>query len=94
MLKELDNYDWAEVFGEGSGGNCTAIIPQPAPGHSGSIATFSREDVVKILGQSEGEREERDWVVYGKLKDGRYFLLLAVAAIILDGIAKHQIAAM
>ena len=74
MLKELDNCDWTEVFGEGTGGNCTAITPHPAPGYTGSIATFSREDVKRIIGMSEGERDERDWVIYGVLKDGRYFV--------------------
>ena len=74
MLKQLDDYNWAEVFGEGSGGNCTAITPQPAPGYEGSITTFSREDVKTILGMSEGERDEREWVIYGKLNDGRYFV--------------------
>ena len=27
MLKELDSYDWEEVFGEGGGWNCTPITP-------------------------------------------------------------------
>lgn len=75
MLKELDSYDWAEVFGEGGGGNCTAIIPNRPPTDTKTpTATFSREDVTLILGQVEGENEGADWVVYGKLKDGRYFV--------------------
>lgn len=72
MLKALDDYDWAEVFGEGSGGNCTPIIPDPVPGFRGSTATFCREDVKLISGMSEGEPDGRDWVVFGKLKDGRW----------------------
>ena len=75
MLKELDDYDWAEVFGEGGGGNCSSIQPNCCPTDTTtSRATFSREDVESIKGQSEGERDERDWIVYGKLKDGRWFL--------------------
>jgi len=75
MLAELDDYDWAEVFGEGSGGNCTPIIPTRAPhDKTTSIATFSREDVKKLYGQSDGERDERDWICWGKLKDGRWFV--------------------
>lgn len=74
MLKELDSYDWAEVFGEGTGGNCTSITPQPAPGYAGSVNTFSREDVKKLYGQADGEREEQDWVCWGKLRDGRWFV--------------------
>jgi hypothetical protein len=74
MLKELDDYDWSEVFGEGCGGNCTPIQPQRAPGFTGSGETFSREDVKKIAGMVEGERDEKDWVVFGQLKDGRWFV--------------------
>lgn len=74
MLKELNDYNWSEVFGEGGGGNCYPIKPQPAPGYSGSIETFSREDVKTITGQLEGEHDEKDWVVYGQLFDGRWFV--------------------
>jgi hypothetical protein len=75
MLPELDTYNWAEVFGEGDGGNCSPITPNRAPhDNKTSTATFRRADVKKILGLAEGERDEADWVVYGKLKDGRYFV--------------------
>lgn len=74
MLSELEDYDWAEVFGEGGGGNCTAIIPDTAPGDQTSRNTFCREDVAVIYGQSEGERDERSWIVWGQLADGRYFV--------------------
>lgn len=74
MKPELDDYNWEEVFGEGTGGNCTPIIPQPQPpSYSGSLATFSREDVAEIYGQEDGERDEKDWIIYGRLNDGRYF---------------------
>lgn len=74
MLKELDDYDWAEVFGEGGGGNCTPIIPQPQPPTSNVPTTqFGREDVEKIYKMEDGENDERDWIIYGRLKDGRYF---------------------
>jgi hypothetical protein len=75
MLTELDDYDWAEVFGEGGGGNCTAIIPnRPPHDKTTSISTFSREDVKKLHGKSDGERDERDWICWGQLKDGRWFV--------------------
>ena len=75
MLKELDDYNWAEVFGEGTGGNCTPIIPNRCPtDKETSIATFSREDVVILKGLSEGENDERDWVCWGQLRDGRWFV--------------------
>lgn len=74
MLEQLNGYDWEEVFGEGSGGNRTPIIPNAQPPTSDvSVATFSREDVAEIYGQEEGENEGPDWIVYGRLKDGRYF---------------------
>lgn len=75
MLKELDDCDWAEVFGEGGGGNCTPIIPNRPPGDSTtSSATFGREDVKELCGISDGENDERDWIVWGLLRDGRYFI--------------------
>lgn len=75
MLKELNDYDWAEVFGEGGGGNCTSIAPNRAPhDKTTSPDTFSREDVAVIYGQSDGENDERDWIVWGQLKDGRWFV--------------------
>jgi len=75
MLKELNDYDWAEVFGEGGGGNCTPIQPNRAPTDTEtSPETFSREDVEEICGQSEGERDECSWIVWGRLKDGRWFV--------------------
>lgn len=77
MLKELDCYDWDEVFGEGSGGNCTAIEPDRAPGDPVLTTTFSREDVSLIKGQVEGENDGPDWIVWGQLKDGRWFIAMA-----------------
>lgn len=62
------------MFGEGSGGNCTPIIPVRLEG-GGPISdkTFSRSDVFSIWGLSEGENDERDWIVWGQLRDGRWF---------------------
>lgn len=74
MISELDDYDWAEVFGEGGGGNCSAIVPS-APPHDKATSrdTFSREDVALIKGKEEGERDEQSWIIWGQLKDGRWF---------------------
>lgn len=75
MLPELNDGDWAEVFGEGNGGNCTPIQPNRAPHDKTTrLDTFSRLDVKKIHGQSDGERDERDWIVWGRLHDGRWFV--------------------
>jgi len=74
MLNQLDDYDWAEVFGEGWGGNCTPIIPNPQPfGAKISTKTFSREDVSTIIQSEVGENDGPDWIIYGTLNDGRYF---------------------
>lgn len=74
MLQELDDYDWAEVFGEGRGGNCTAIQPDRAPQDiQTSVATFGREDVKKILAMAAGENDGPSWIVCGQLRDGRWF---------------------
>lgn len=74
MLKALDRYDWAEVFGEGTGGNCTPINPQPQPPESDvSLDKFGREDVKTIIAMQDGENDGPDWIIYGQLKDGRYF---------------------
>ena len=73
MLRELDSYDWAEVFGEGSGGNCTAIEPDTCRSDA-SGETFSRENVETIKGQVEGENDGPHWRVWGRLKDGRWFV--------------------
>jgi hypothetical protein len=74
MLEALIGYDWEEVFGEGTGGNCSPILPDTCLDPSVSSVTFSREDVATIKGQSEGEKDERDWLVWGQLKDGRFFV--------------------
>lgn len=74
MIARLNNCDWAEVFGEGDSKNCFPIIPQPCPpSYSGSLSTFSREDVDSISQIQEGENNGDSWIVYGRLKDGRFF---------------------
>ena len=73
MIPSLDDPEWAEVFGEGSGDACTPINPQPQPpSYTGSVATFTREDVSEIYDQEAGINGE-DWIVFGRLSDGRYF---------------------
>lgn len=75
MLEQLNHYDWAEVFGEGTGGNCAPIVPngQPPTGCAVPLTTFSREDVADIFQMKDGENDGPHWIIYGQLKDGRYF---------------------
>lgn len=78
MIPILNDYNWAEVFGEGTGGVCSIIHPQPEPpSYRGSLATFGREDVAEIHYIEEGERDEALWIICGKLKDGRFFVASA-----------------
>jgi hypothetical protein len=74
FLACLDSYDWEEVFGEGTGGNCSIIHPDGPPGSDVSLATFERKDVALVVKQEEGENDGADWIVYGQLKDGRWFI--------------------
>lgn len=78
MLKELDDYDWGEVFaaaGESGGCNQTSL-QSAAPEHlAEDVAEFTREDVVEILAMVEGENDMSDWQIVCRLKDGRYAYL-------------------
>lgn len=79
MLVELNNYDWAEAFGEGSCQyNCPPLKPRKLT-LVGPVTdkTFTREDVETIHGIVDGDREGPDWIVWGKLKDGRWFSVTA-----------------
>lgn len=75
-LEELQtSYDWEEVFGEGSGGNCDQTVEavdgtpcDPCP----------RADVAEIIAAVNGENDEDEWVGVFRMKDGRF--LSAVAA--------------
>jgi len=42
-----------------------------------SLARFTQADVAELLGADEGENDGANWVVYGRLKDGRYFFISA-----------------
>lgn len=73
MFKQLDDYNWAEVFGE------RYSLGKPTPNRHPndkitSNASFSREDVETIHGLVEGEHDGPSWVVYGQLTDKRYFV--------------------
>jgi hypothetical protein len=87
MLKELEGYDWerafeyagteerdedSEAWGRYGCPNIDAVI-----GDNVSMDEFVREDVVEIYGIEEGENDGPSWIVYGRLKDGRFFSLTA-----------------
>src|ERR1700722_6341280 len=74
-VEQLQNsYDWAEVFGEGSGGNCTNEVDECPPGSSVSREVPTRADVSKVIAAVEGERNGDSWLGVFLLKDGRYLV--------------------
>ena len=84
MLKELDDYDWGEAFG--FAGETKGEYNSPynhgtpryaLPTGEFHCSPFGREDVIAIHGMSEGENDEREWLIYGRLKDGRHFFIAA-----------------
>jgi hypothetical protein len=82
MLHELEDYDWQYAFacaGEPDTGAFAGNIDirGALPTGKYKVETFTREDVVKIYGKSEGEGDESEWIIYGKLKDGRFFAIEA-----------------
>lgn len=77
----MDDYDWREAFGcagdpEGEFNSADVRRANPADSEI-SIAPFGRLDVEEVYAKQDGEADERDWMVLGKLKDGRYFFLSA-----------------
>jgi hypothetical protein len=77
-IEELQNdYNWGEVFGEGSGGNTTRDVEAAPPGSQVSATEVSRADVAEIIAYSDGEHDERDWVGLFRMNDGRFLVTVA-----------------
>lgn len=80
MIKEIEinelltSYDWEEVFGEGSGGNCDWVIQVVPPGSKVDSSGISRKKVVEIIAAVNGCNDEDDWVGLFLLDDGRYLV--------------------
>lgn len=68
---ELEGYDWEEAFAYTD--NASGALP----GASYDLDGFQREDVAEVYGTREGENDVAEWLVYGRLHDGRYFYLTA-----------------
>ncbi len=74
-LEELRNsYDWSEVFGEGTGGNCYGTIQVVPPGAPVDSSGVSREKVVEVIAAVNGENDGDQWVGLFLLDDGRYLV--------------------
>lgn len=69
MLKELDTYDWGEVFKYAN--------PEPVMDEEIDCSSFTREDVAEILYQDDGYNDGESWIMVGRLKDKRYFFISA-----------------
>lgn len=71
----LDSYDWAEVFGEGTGGNCDkSKVDTCPPGTEMDRTPPSRSDVAEVIAAANGEGDGDEWVGVFRLTDGRFLL--------------------
>src|SRR6478735_8794661 len=71
----LVSWDWGEVFGEGSGGNCDQQTdPCPPTDTAVSTAPPRRTDVAEIIAAVNGENDESEWLGVFRLNDGRFLL--------------------
>lgn len=76
----LEDYDWKEVFGFAGGKNaCNSGVPERALPNDldTSVDPFDMKDVEEICYSDPGERDGHDWIIVGKLKDKRYFAIVA-----------------
>lgn len=65
----LESDDWEEVFGEGSGGNCT----QDVESLDGTFCNPCwRAGVYKIIAAVNGENDGDEWIGVFLMRDGRY----------------------
>jgi len=73
-IEDLDSYDWEEVFGEGTGGNCTQDVESldGTPAHSAT-----RADVVEIIAAVNGVNDGEEWIGVFRLRDGRFLAAVA-----------------
>jgi hypothetical protein len=70
----LKSYDWGEVFGEGSGGNCDKQT-DTIPDHIDLDATPpNRTDVAEIIAAVNGENDSDEWIGVFRLIDGRFLV--------------------
>lgn len=78
----LDTYDWQMAFEccsppekDGYGYNTPDI--RSVPGPEVSLAPFQRKDVAEVVALAEGENDLDEWLLVGRLHDGRWFALRA-----------------
>jgi hypothetical protein len=64
-----EDYDWGEVFGEGTGRNCTQDVESL---DGTSTDTVLRKDVAEIIAAVNGENDGDEWVGVFRMNDGRF----------------------
>lgn len=74
--------DWDEVFGYAGDPRTASATTGPSDGRweaekPFSAGGFGRQDVVEILAAQNGDNTGPDWIMFGKLQDGRYFFVYA-----------------
>ena len=74
---EQIGYDWAEVWGYAAGKNSQYTDPQIESVDGTPTHPFDYPDLLQEYGRSEGENDESDWLIWGQLKDGRWFFIEA-----------------
>lgn len=68
------NYDWVEVFGQGSGGNTDRTTEPCVPGSSIDCTPPDINEVQEIIALKDGENDEDNWVGVFLMRDGRYLV--------------------
>ena len=65
-----EDYDWKEVFDYAK--------PEPVPPEASVRAdAFCIDDVEEVYSAVNGQNDGDDWVMVGRLKDGRFFMVAA-----------------
>jgi len=77
MFPSLDTYDWCNAFGEDNIQLRYERTLTYRNDETLSQEPFTREDVELIFGMSEGENDGPAWLIWGQLKDNRYFYIEA-----------------
>jgi uncharacterized protein (TIGR02996 family) len=66
-----DDYNWCEVFGQGTGGLCSQKADACPPGAAVDTTPPNIEDVVGIVAAVNGENDGADWLGLFEMRDGR-----------------------
>jgi uncharacterized protein (TIGR02996 family) len=75
--KLASDYDWQEVFGVGSGGNCTPKADACPPGASVDMTPPVIGEVAEVIAAVNGEPDEEDWLGLFRMNDGRFVVAYA-----------------